>query len=558
MAGLRGKRVGVFGLGKSGLAAAALLLREGAQVVALDEREALAETSAVQALAASPEFRLALGEAEVARVLAQDSRRRTSGEKATSGQGEASAEKEAPGQLEPLDLWERSPLSLSKGRDFLDLLVVSPGVPLSTPAIATARAAGLEVIGEIELAFRCLPPRPLIAITGTNGKSTTTALVGEMFQQAGRRTFVGGNLGLPFSTAALAPEPFEAYVVELSSFQLEGNDTFRANGAAILNLTPDHLDRYTDHAAYGAAKARIFRNQQPGDFAVINADDPDVVALAQAARVPLFGFSMGGRHAGTSGFGFAGMATAEEGGFWIEASPGQSRSGDRSHRSSGHRAGDQEASGHKAGDQEASGHRGGDPEASGHRRFRVTSRALRGGHNLQNAMAAALLALQAGLPEDAIARALETFPGLPHRLESVRVLGGVEWINDSKATNVDSTLVALRAFSGSSEVGAGNVWLVAGGKGKGAPYTPLVDAGQKVLKGVLTVGQDAPNVRAAFEKVTQVHTCETIQNAVRRARELAVAGEVVLLSPACASYDQFKNFEDRGDTFKRLVRELPE
>lgn len=188
-------------------------------------------------------------------------------------------------------------------------------------------------------------------------------------------------------------------------------------------------------------------------------------------------------------------------------------------------------------------------------RFEVTSRALRGAHNLQNAMAAALLARQAGLPDDAIARALETFPGLAHRLESVRILAGVEWVNDSKATNVDSALVALRAFSGGPRA---NVWLIAGGKGKGAPYAPLVEAGRGVLKGVLTIGKDSPLLQTAFENVTPVHTCETIQNAVRRARELAVTGDVVLLSPACASYDQFQNFEDRGDTFKRLVRELPE
>jgi UDP-N-acetylmuramoylalanine--D-glutamate ligase len=181
--------------------------------------------------------------------------------------------------------------------------------------------------------------------------------------------------------------------------------------------------------------------------------------------------------------------------------------------------------------------------------YTLTNRALRGAHNTQNAMAATLLARLGGVSREAVQAGLDGYPGLPHRLESVRVLDGVEWVNDSKATNVDSVLVALRAF-------AGNVWLIAGGKGKGAPYQPMVEEGRGKVKGVLTIGQDSEKLAEAYAGQATVHPCITLEAAVRRARELAKAGDTVLLSPACASYDQFKNFEDRGDQFKRFVQAL--
>ncbi|NMO15503.1 UDP-N-acetylmuramoyl-L-alanine--D-glutamate ligase [Pyxidicoccus fallax] len=451
---LSGQKVLVFGLAKSGVAALRLLRQHGAQVTALDARteEALGEVGReVKALGAT----LVTGPTPPGLLASQD------------------------------------------------LVVVSPGVPLALPEIQAARSAGVAVWGEVELAWRCVSDVPLFGITGTNGKSTTTALTGELFIRGGRRTFVGGNLGRPFSEAAMAPKDWDALVVELSSFQLEGIRTLRPRGAVILNLTPDHLDRYASHAEYGAAKARIFQNQQGTDFAVVNAEDADVMGLAREAKAPVYGFSVSGRPV-VDAPKLAGLAVAEEGGFRLDFLG---------------------------------------------ERYRLNNRALRGAHNAQNAMAAALLARLGGVAADAVQAGLDSYPGLPHRLESVRVLDGVEWVNDSKATNVDSVLVALRAFKG-------DLWLIAGGKGKGAPYAPMVDEGRGKVKGVLTIGQDADTLAKSYAGQAPVHACGTLAAAVAKARELARAGDTVLLSPACASYDQFKNFEDRGDTFKRLVGAL--
>jgi UDP-N-acetylmuramoylalanine--D-glutamate ligase len=449
---LAGKNVAVFGLARSGLAAIRLLLREGARVTAVDQSRELAvgETAA------------RLQREGVTLFLGSD-----------------------PGEV----------------LRAAELIVVSPGVPLTLPALEAARTARVPIWGEVELAWRFLGDAPLVGITGTNGKSTTTALCGKLFDMGGRRPFVGGNLGLPLSEAALSDQPFGVYVVELSSFQLEGADTLRCSGAAILNLTPDHLDRYASHAAYGEAKARIFRNQAPGDFAVVNADDPGARELGRRAAVPLYGFTL----ASDGARDLPGRAVADGDGFRIEME-------DRA------------------------------PE-----RFRLRNRALRGAHNLYNAMAAALLARRCGVGPEAIQQGLDEFPGLPHRIESVATIAGVEWVNDSKATNVDSSLVAVRAFSG-------NLWLILGGKGKGAPYAPLVEASRGKVKGVLTIGQDAPAIERAFRGTLPVHACERLENAVERAAELATPGDVVLLSPACASFDQFDNFEHRGDAFRTLVR----
>jgi UDP-N-acetylmuramoylalanine--D-glutamate ligase len=451
---LSGQKVLVFGLAKSGVAAIKLLLAQGAQVTALDARD---EAS--------------LG--DVAREL------KAQGVTLVTGQAPA-------GVLEAHSL-----------------VVVSPGVPLALPELEAAREAGVPVWGEIELAWRSLSTVPLFGITGTNGKSTTTALTGELFKQGGGRVFVGGNLGLPLAEAALTPNTWDNLVVELSSFQLEGIHQMRAKGAVILNLTPDHLDRYPSHEAYGQAKARIFLNQRVGDFAVVNAEDAHVMRLGLHANVPVYGFSLTGQHT-PGGPKLAGLAVARQGGFRLDFL---------------------------------------------NEDYTLTNRALRGAHNMQNAMAAALLARLGGVTRQAVQAGLDSYPGLPHRLESVRLLDGVEWVNDSKATNVDSVLVALRAFPG-------NLLLIAGGKGKGAPYQPMVDEGRGKVKAVLTIGKDAETIAAAYQGVAPVHPCGTLDAAVRRARELAKAGDTVLLSPACASYDQFKSFEDRGDMFKRLVKAL--
>jgi UDP-N-acetylmuramoylalanine--D-glutamate ligase len=453
---LEEKKVIVFGLGKSGVAAAQLLLAQGARVTGVDQKS-----------------------------------------------------EEQLG--EPITRLRRKGLSLALGPiragllSSADLVVVSPGVPLASAEIQQAKAAAVKVWGEVELASRFLKG-PMVGITGTNGKSTTTALTGQLFASAGWRAFVGGNLGRPLSEAALDPQPFQAYVIELSSFQLEGIEALRLQGAALLNLAPDHLDRYPSHSAYGAAKARIFLNQLPEDAAVVNADDPAVVSLASAGRARLYGFSLHRSPAAASPL-FRGGAVARAPGFQIALN--------------------------------------GEPPQS----YSISNRVLRGSHNLQNAMAAALLARLSGISEEAVQRGLDAFPGLPHRLEWVRTLDGVEWINDSKATNVDSALVALKALPG-------RIWLIAGGKGKGSPYEPMVEAGRGKVKGVLTLGEDAAAIERAFAPECAVHACKTLSRAVERARSLSTPGDVVLLSPACASYDQFENFEQRGELFKRLVREL--
>jgi UDP-N-acetylmuramoylalanine--D-glutamate ligase len=446
----------VLGAGKSGLGAARLLRRRGARVTVFDGQPEEALASARTALAA------------VGAVL------------------------RAGVPLERLDFGTP------------ELLVVSPGVPLSLPSVVQARARGVPVWGEVELAGRCLAPHvPVVGITGTNGKSTTTALCGALCAAGRLAPFVGGNLGTPLSEAVDETTP-GAYVVELSSFQLEGLESLRVNAAAILNLTPDHLDRYASLEAYAQAKARILLHQASTDVAVLNLDDAWTVRLAAVAQAPLRGFTLDERT--TLPGGFEGGAVGWPGGFRVLREELV---------------------------------------------FRLDNRALRGAHNVQNAMAATLLALHVGVRPEDVQTGLDAFPGLPHRLESVRVLEGVEWVNDSKATNVDAAVVALQAFPKGSRV-----FLLAGGKGKGASYAPLRAAAGGKVAAVLTLGQDGSLIEQEFSTEYTVHACLTLERAVARARELARPGDVVLLSPACASFDQFRNFEERGDIFRRLVQAL--
>ncbi|WP_242345599.1 UDP-N-acetylmuramoyl-L-alanine--D-glutamate ligase [Anaeromyxobacter terrae] len=457
---LQGKRVTVVGLAKSGVAAARLCAREGARVTVTDRRgpEQLAAPLA------------ALAGASVRRAL---------------------------GGHDPAD-FERA-----------DLVVVSPGVPMAIPELRAARAAGVPVWGEAELAAHFLPGVPIVAITGTNGKSTTTALAGALFARH-RPTFTGGNLGTPLCEHVLQGGGAEVVVLELSSFQIEGLLSLRPRVAAILNVTPDHLDRYRDVEDYAAAKARLFALQQAGDHAVANARDPRALAMAEASRATLhtFGFGPpvpdGARDPG----GEPGAGGATE--VWVRRG-------------------------------------GGAPE-----RYRLANRALRGRHNRENAMAAVLCARLLGVPGDAVQAGLEAFPGLPHRLELVSERGGVEWVNDSKATNVDSTFVGLSAFP----AGTPRVVLVMGGRGKGAPYAPLRPLFPGRVKALLTVGEDAPAVERELGDLCPTEACGTLAGAVRRAAVLARPGDAVLLSPACASYDQFRNYEERGDAFRSHVAEL--
>jgi len=458
---LKGRKITVVGLARSGVAAARLCAREGARVTVTDARpEGLLEQA-----------RVGLADLNVRRVL--------------GGHDE---------------------------RDFTgaDLLVVSPGVPMTIPHLAAARAAGVPVWAEVELAARFLADVPLVAITGTNGKSTTTALTGALFA-GDRRAFTGGNLGTPLTEHVLSGRPADVVVAELSSFQLEGIHRLRAKVAAILNVTPDHLDRYPGLDAYAAAKARLFETQQPGDFAVANLRDDRALAMAGASR--------GARY--TFGFGPPARGAAR-------APPG----------------------GAEVGGDEIWFYR---YAASSPERYRLRNRALRGRHNLENAMAALLCARLLGVPGDKAQRALDEFGGLPHRLELVRERDGVEWVNDSKATNVDSTAVGLAAFP----AGQARVILLMGGRGKQAPYAPLRPLLADRVKALLTLGEDAPAVERELADLVFTEGCGTLDAAVARAAALAAPGDVVLLSPACASYDQFRSYEDRGAAFRRLVEALP-
>jgi UDP-N-acetylmuramoylalanine--D-glutamate ligase len=451
---LAGKKVLVVGLARSGAAAARLAAREGAQVKVTDRRT-IAELAETLALLEGLAISLALGGHEE--------------------------------------------------RDFTsaDLVVVSPGVPLTLPGIAAARRAGIPVVGEVELAFRLLDDVPVVAITGTNGKSTTTALTGRLFQED-RAAFVGGNLGTPLSELLLSGTRFDVAVVELSSFQLEGIERFHPRVGAILNLTPDHLDRYPGMAEYAAAKARLFANQQPGDVAVGNERDPRALAAARSSRGDVVTFGFGPR---------APMAARDDGEVVRFTGPT------------------------------------GEPE-----RYRIRSRALRGRHNRENAMAALVCARVMGVPGPAVQRGLDGFPGLPHRLELVTERGGVEWVNDSKATNVDSTVVGLAAFP----AGTPSVVLILGGRGKKAPYAPLRPLFPGRVKALLTLGEDAPAIERELGDLGPTESCGDLKSAVARAARLAAPGDVVLLSPACASYDQFRSYEERGEAFRRLASTAPQ
>jgi len=457
---LSGRKVLVVGLARSGVAAARLCRSRGARVTVTDRRAATELHEAV----------MELGPAGVQFAL--------------GGHDE---------------------------RDFTgaDLVVVSPGVPLALPEIAEARRQGVPVMAEVELASRFLEGLPMVGITGTNGKSTTTALAAALFRED-RRVFAGGNLGTPLSEQVVSGRPVDVAVVELSSFQLEGIERLRPRVAALLNVTPDHLDRYRDVEEYALAKARLFRNQQPGDFAVANAHDARAVALAGSSRGELFTF----------GFGPAERRAVRDTGGTDPASPE---------------------------DPVVFSPEGCTPE-----HYLVRCRALRGRHNRENAMAAIACARLLGVPGPVVQRALDEFPGLPHRLELVSERAGIEWVNDSKATNVDSTLVGLAAFP----AGRASVVLIMGGRGKRAPYAPLRNLFPGRVKALLTIGEDAPAIERELGDLCATERCGDLRGAVRRAGAVAGAGDAVLLSPACASYDQFKNYEERGEAFRRLVAEL--
>ena len=450
---LAGRRVTVVGLAKSGIAAARLLRAAGADVVGTDARP-------IGALG-----REAAGLSEIGvRVLA--------------GAGETAAAFAGA-----------------------ELVVVSPGVPLDGDQLAGVRARQVPIIGELELGWRATEA-DTIAITGTNGKTTTTALIGAVLDQQPRPVLVAGNIGTPLAAHALAFPADGLVVCEVSSFQLETTELFQPRVAVVLNLTPDHLDRHGTFDAYVNAKARIFANQTAADCAVLNADDDATRALAARTQAPVVWFSRR-RELAHGVFVRDGRIAAKLNGHVEEICP-------------------------------------------------LSEIFLRGQHNVENVLAATACALWTGMSPAAIRGAIGRFRGVAHRIEWVRDLKGVQYYNDSKGTNVASTLRALESFPG-------RIVLIAGGKGKGQAWEPLAAAARGRVAQALLIGEDAKKIGAALAAAAiPVAYCSSLQAAVEQARTLAVPGDVVLLSPACASFDMFDNFEHRGDVFKKLVERLDE
>jgi UDP-N-acetylmuramoylalanine--D-glutamate ligase len=455
---LKNKRVLVVGLGRSGVASAFFLQEHGAKVIVSDSK------------------------------------------------AEAQLQKEVPALLDRGISIETGRHGERTFRD-QDLIVVSPGVPSDQPQLQHARTLGIPVIGEVELAFRFLQGK-VLAITGSNGKTTTTTLVGEILAKSGKKTLVGGNIGTPVISLAGQSTPDTMVVLEVSSFQLESIEQFRPWVAAILNITPDHLDRHHTFQAYVDAKARIFENQhaaragenqQTGDFGVLNADDPACVALKNKVKGSLLWFSR--------------KQSVENGAFL-------------------------------KGDQILFRQDGKEQPV-----LERSDIPLKGEHNLENVLAAVAMTMVAGCTPQQVRQAVKEFHAVEHRLELVATINGVAFYNDSKATNVDATVKALESFPG-------NIHIILGGKDKGSDYSALNSLLRERAKRVYLIGAASDKIASQIQNSTAVVRSGTLERAVRQAFEAAKSGDVVLLAPACASFDQFENYEHRGRIFKDLVRAL--
>lgn len=394
-----------------------------------------------------------------------------------------------------------------------DLIIKSPGIPAESPPVVLARERGVPVWSELELAY-VLFANPIDAITGTNGKTTTTALLGHLFATAGRPAKVLGNIGVAVTSAAGTVNPDDELVVEVSSFQLEDIHTFRPACGVFLNLKPDHLDRHGTMERYLECKARLFANQGPDDIAVLNLSDPAVASLGRRLRERDDGPRVA--YFSTRGAGCIGGQSPDS---WVA-----------------------------------------DDLIFLEKRpvVRIEEILMPGVHNLENCLAAGTAAITRGLEEEAVAEGLRTFRGVPHRLETAGIVAGVTYVNDSKATNVEATLTALNAYPA-------NTHLILGGRDKASDYRPLARACAGRCKGVYLIGEAAPLIEAAFrevrdqEQVTGVpltRNAGELENAVRMAAADAKPGDTVLLAPACASFDQYKDFEERGEHFRSIVAVL--
>jgi UDP-N-acetylmuramoylalanine--D-glutamate ligase len=448
---LKNKRVLVVGLGKSGMAAALFLRDKGARVTVSDSRSAVA--------------------------LAKD----------------------IPTLLDAGIMVEAGGHGLLTFRR-QDLIVVSPGVPFDTPELKQVRAFGLPIIGELELASRFLQGQ-IVAITGSNGKTTTTSLLGKIFADAGRATQVGGNIGVPVIELIEKSSVGTINVLEVSSFQLETVEQFHPHIAVVLNITPDHLDRHGTFKNYAAMKTRITEQQTAADFLVLNGEDPPTQMVAAKTKAQIFWFS-GRRPIKQGAFvhGESVLFIPREG---VKPEPVMP----------------------------------------------VAEITLRGAHNVENVLAAVCVARLGGVEAESIRASVASFKAVEHRLEFLANIVGVEFYNDSKATNVDATKKALEAFQGC-------VHLILGGKDKNSDYAELSDLIRARVKTVYTIGSAAEKIERQLAGVVKIVSAGTLAIAVAKAAEAAVAGDVVLLAPACSSFDQFESYEHRGRVFRGLVEGL--
>lgn len=447
-----GKTTLVVGAGRSGIAAARFLLGSGARVVLTDARN-------VPALEA----------------------------------GIAPLREEAghSGRL-ILELGGHRSESFAK----CDFVIVSPGVPLTLPELETSRKAGIPILAEVELAYRHLKGK-IVGITGSNGKTTTTTLVAKLIRGAGLRGYAAGNIGAPLVGFVSNSSSEDVYAVELSSFQLEGIDRFRPFVGSILNLTPDHMDRYAGFKEYVAAKRRVFMNQKKTDFAVLNADDIETASIAaEVCSRPML---------------FSRLKIVNSGSFV--------RNGRVIYRS-------------ENGERDL---------------FPVSDISLKGTHNLENVLAACAMAILAGARPETFAESIKKFKGVEHRIEWVAESNGVQYFNDSKATNVGATIKALEAFPG-------NILLIAGGRDKGSDFTVLKSLVRQRVKHLVLIGEAAGKIRNALSDAADASEANSMREAVSICRSLAQPGDVVLLAPACASFDMFQDYEHRGRVFKDAVR----
>ena len=386
--------------------------------------------------------------------------------------------------------------------DQIELVVMSPGVPTKVIPARYAERAGAEVIGEVELASRYLRGR-VVAITGSNGKTTTTTLIGEILKDAGLPTQIGGNIGTPLISMVETSRDDGWTVVELSSFQLETIAGFRPTVAIVLNVTPNHMDRYETLVDYAAAKHRIFRNQTPTDVAILNADDLIVSSWAKGLRAHVVQFSV--------------QRELDEGLFLRNGREIVSRTAD------------------------------------GERVLMLRDEMqLRGLHNVEDVLAALCAGLACSAAPDSMRETIKRFKSVEHRLEFVDEINGVKFYNDSKATSVDATLKALEAFADE----AGKVVLILGGRGKQAPYAPLAPLVRSRVRRLILIGEDADTIERELKAEAAIERARDMNDAVRLAHEAAEPGDIVLLAPACASFDMFKSFEHRGQVFKEAVRDL--